>query len=714
MVYRSSFSQHNRFAHCPLMWYMEKILKIYAPSDMSHAIAGKVVHTVLENYYNEAVTDMEKLKELFNQQWDKSLSTSFLNRDKDTYWIMCLNGINLNRKSTTTELKIFFDDILAYLDCVDYKNDAITEIWDWKTSKRSADNEAEYVLQMKVYAWVCHRKYGKLPQKCTVYYLRNVNNPLEYIPTMEDMEETKKWYYDILAQMEKYEDTKTAPNKCCNEGKECFMYCQYKDRCARNNNIIQWTLHLIGNYIFIEGEIPPLLNKGLHKKFSYTLKNAKWIKRNNPQAIPVIDFWYEKKRMLPVGFIHAVQKTLRDYAEHIKKKEIIVIKDRRIFDESRALMPEAFVNGKTLRPYQLDAIKEFLPKKIGMFEMGTGSGKTLVFTELIRQLNHKTLIVVNRVELLKQTRDEIKALLGIEVGMIGDGEFTTRHITVATIQSLSKNAQHIKDYLRSIRFIIVDEAQFINMKSYWKLAKQLVNTEYRLAVSGTCRRTDGNDLYLNAMSGDIVYRKSADELIKEGYLVEPMIRFLPEFMEDSEVDSIEESVKTDLINEEVKYHKLYQAMIMNNTTRNNLIARLVDKNKGNKILILTRLIDHGKLLSERFDCPFIYGDSNKEEREQVLTEFKDKEGGILVGSMQIFAEGLNILKLDMVINASGMSSDIKEVQSLGRLLRKHAGKNICYYYDFMDSGRIFSRASRMRFKAFLKEGHDVEQYLLED
>jgi superfamily II DNA or RNA helicase len=465
--------------------------------------------------------------------------------------------------------------------------------------------------------------------------------------------------------------------------------------------------------MYIEGEITPLLNKGLHKKFSYTLKNAKWIKKHNPNAIPVIDFWYEKKRMLPIGFVHSVQFTLQQYAEHMKKKEIIIINDKRSFDESKIIMPDKFVNGKELRQYQIDSIEQFLPKKIGMLEMGTGSGKTTVFTEIIRRLNHKTLIIVNRVELLKQTRDEIKDLLGIEVGMIGAGEFNIKHVTVATIQSLSNNIVQMKDYLRSIRLLVVDEAQFINMKSYWKLSKQLVNTEYRIAVSGTCRRTDGNDMYLNAMSGNVVYSKSAQELIKEGYLVEPVIRFVPEYMDSEEVKRYENSTKTDLINEEIVYHRLYQAMIMNNNKRNNIITRLVEENVGKKTLILTKLIEHGRILSESLACPFIYGETPKDEREKILEDFKTKDGGVLVGSMQIFAEGLNILKLDVVINASAMSSDIKEVQSLGRLLRKFAGKNVCYYYDFMDSGRIFNKASRNRFKAFLKEGHDVEYYNME-
>lgn len=706
MVYRSSFSQHNSFVHCPLMWFNQKVLKIEVPSDYSHANAGKVVHTVLENYYSEAVKDMDKLKILFSEEWDKLLSTSFLNKSKDEYWIMCLNGIGLNRKTTTTEYKIFFDDVLAYLDGVEYEDNHIKEITDWKTSKRSSTNEEEYILQMKVYAWLAYRKFGKLPQKTTVYYLRNVNNPLEYIPTIEDMEETKKWYNDILAQMDTMMKTKVPPKRCCEDGLSCFQYCNYKDRCAQENNTIAWTLHLFGSYMFVEGEISPLLNKGLHKKFSYVLKNAKWIKRHNPQAVPIVDFWLEKRRLLPIGFIHSVQKTLRDYAEHVGKKEIIIIKDKRVFDESKIVMPEKLIDRK-LRPYQVEAIETFLPKKIGMLELGTGSGKGSMIVEIIRRLNFKTLVVVNRVELLKQTRDEIKQLLGIEVGVIGEGESDIKNVTVSTIQSLTKDDKY-KEYIKTIRVLIIDEAQYINSKSFWKLAKWAVNTEFRLSVSGTCRRTDGHDLYLSAVSGEILFKKPAEELIKEGYLVEPIIRFVNIEMSPEEVNKLEETTLTGLINEELKYHKLYEAFIMNNEKRNNIIAKLVDDNKDKKIIILTRLIEHGRMLAERFGCPFIYGDSSKEEREQVLQIFKEATSGVIVGSLEIFSTGINLPSLNLIISASAQKSDVKSIQSLGRLLRKFSGKDVCYLYDFYDSGRMFHNASRHRRNAFLKEGHNVE------
>jgi len=46
-----------------------KIKKVPAIQDLMYAHGGSSIHKVLEEYYNGATADIDKLKELFNQQW---------------------------------------------------------------------------------------------------------------------------------------------------------------------------------------------------------------------------------------------------------------------------------------------------------------------------------------------------------------------------------------------------------------------------------------------------------------------------------------------------------------------------------------------------------------------------------------------------------------------------------------------------------------------
>jgi superfamily II DNA or RNA helicase len=64
--------------------------------------------------------------------------------------------------------------------------------------------------------------------------------------------------------------------------------------------------------------------------------------------------------------------------------------------------------------------------------------------------------------------------------------------------------------------------------------------------------------------------------------------------------------------------------------------------------------------------------------------------------------------MEVLINASANKSDIKTIQSLGRILRKKEGKDNCTYYDFIDDvHKILFIASRSRTRAFEKEGHEI-------
>ena len=170
MAIRSSFSQHNLFEKCARWWYFQYIQRLPVSSDMSYAHAGNAIHKTLQQYYDGKVSDVEKIKEIFSNYWEGyKLHQGKLNLKKDEYWLMILNGLNLKLEVTSTELKIFYPEVVGYLDVVNTQTD---EIGDWKSSKRSEDNEKEYKKQLMLYAWIYHRKFERVPNKVTVYYLR--------------------------------------------------------------------------------------------------------------------------------------------------------------------------------------------------------------------------------------------------------------------------------------------------------------------------------------------------------------------------------------------------------------------------------------------------------------------------------------------------------------------------------------------------------------
>lgn len=99
----------------------------------------------------------------------------------------------------------------------------------------------------------------------------------------------------------------------------------------------------------------------------------------------------------------------------------------------------------SLRAYQEQAVTGMLHKDFGVLEAGTGSGKTVMALAIIAARQQPTLILVHTKELLHQWRDRIQQFLGTEAGLVGDGRFDVKPVTVAIVNSAKKALHSLVD-----------------------------------------------------------------------------------------------------------------------------------------------------------------------------------------------------------------------------------------------------------------------------
>lgn len=233
--------------------------------------------------------------------------------------------------------------------------------------------------------------------------------------------------------------------------------------------------------------------------------------------------------------------------------------------------------------------------------------------------------------------------------------------------------------------------------------------------SATARRDDGDDMKIWATTGYIIHKLSSKKLIDEGWLIKPQITFIKDYMTKEEVKNLEQDTKTGLINETPNYANYYNAFIKDNIRRNVIIKHIVDTNKDKKILILTKLIEHGDILKQMLkNSEHLYGATNKEDRKKMFEEFVNGDLRVLISTMSIFAEGIDVPALDLVINASANKGSVKTVQILGRVLRKLEGKENAQYIDFIDETKFFRLASLARKKILFKEKHNIDIKKIDD
>ena len=137
--------------------------------------------------------------------------------------------------------------------------------------------------------------------------------------------------------------------------------------------------------------------------------------------------------------------------------------------------------------------------------------------------------------------------------------------------------------------------------------------------------------------------------------------------------------------EEIRY-------LCDNPQRNNFIKNLTLVQKGNTLVLFTRVETHGEPLFDLINNSvkdnrkvfFVYGGVETEDRESIRKITEQESDAIIVASYGTFSTGINIKNLHNVIFASPSKSRVRNLQSIGRVLRKSDNKSKTTLFDIAD------------------------------
>jgi superfamily II DNA or RNA helicase/CRISPR/Cas system-associated exonuclease Cas4 (RecB family) len=622
--------------------------------------------------------------------------------DYDLFKKCCTNGLALRLDIAEVEDKYFMEVgkhwMIGYLDVVTKDGTII----DWKSGTYTKAKAKEYSQQLKCYSYLYWRRHNKFPKAAKLYFPKN-DKWFETDFTEADIVGIEDWIISRGDEITKMKMDETSIWK--KNTTKCF-FCGYKGKCLYNFAATvksNFTINISGTTCTIDGDVSPLIDQVIEKELSYDMKDKYFIQEaaqkrlgKRPANYDRIGtkFLYNKSRhAFRIGHIDKVKKILNDYAEFTKKPVDIKIVDNRA--NGNIHFGNLHKSNVTLRDYQQEAVASLLHKQQGFLEVATGGGKTLITAEIIRRLGLKTLWICDRKELVTQTKQVFEDELGIKCGMITAGyiNLENSYVVLATIQTLAKKIEAAKKYLDEVDLVIVDEAHHSSADTYVKVLTK-IGAKYRLGTTGTVKRDDGNEMIMESLIGEVIYKIDAKELIKRGHLVKPEITFFKTQFEGDPLDNR-------------PYAEVYTDAIVNNIERNAKIKELADGTK--KTLILVNRIDHGvklfKLLGE--NVRFLHGSLSKECRELYFKWFKETPNGILIGTASILSEGIDIPDLEVLINAAGNKGEVKTIQGLGRALRTSIGKKQAWYYDFMDECAYFKDAAKSRVKTLEDQGYEV-------
>ena len=139
--------------------------------------------------------------------------------------------------------------------------------------------------------------------------------------------------------------------------------------------------------------------------------------------------------------------------------------------------------------------------------------------------------------------------------------------------------------------------------------------------------------------------------------------------------------------------------LISHEQRNKFITNLTLDLKGNSLVLYSRVETHGAILYDLINTNktgdrkvfFVHGGVDAEERELIREITEQEKNAIIVASYGTFSTGINIKNLHNIIFASPSKSRIRNLLSIGRVLRKGANKVKAILYDIADDCSYRSR-----------------------
>lgn len=318
-----------------------------------------------------------------------------------------------------------------------------------------------------------------------------------------------------------------------------------------------------------------------------------------------------------------------------------------------------FKPGVELYPWQSKALNKALKVNRGGIIAATGSGKSRLIATIAAIRGLDTLVVVPSLEIKKQLKEALVEVLN-----------DTSKITVENIDSIELTKPKHYDCL------IIDEAHHVAAKTYQKLNKTMwQGIYYRYFFTATYFRNASNEqLLFEGICGNAIFEMNIKHATTAGYIVP-----VEAYYYDLPV------VET----EAYLYAKVYSALVVNNTYRNELIASKLKALAFNGVptLCLVKEVAHGNTLSELTGVPFVHGQD--EDSRKYIKQFNKGHIKALIGTTGVLSEGVDTKPAECIIIATPGKAKSAFIQQVGRGIRVSSGKKSCKVILFRDASHKF-------------------------
>lgn len=450
------------------------------------------------------------------------------------------------------------------------------------------------------------------------------------------------------------------------------------------------------------------ISQEIREKFTFKVPHAKY------------DWRYKKRlwdgnihlfngRTLYVGLIDKLKEFARkkgyslysEYDDHSEVKQYYPSsEDLEIFYGNNLLESMKYAKD------QIDLFSQAVNEKRATVIAPTGSGKSFLIYLLSKFWNGKTLIICPTINLVNQTKSNFDEY---------DSSFMEEYVVdVVTWQSLQNKEP---EFFHQYETVIVDECHGAKAKVLKTIMEHCVNAHHRYGFTGTTDDIPVNELVLEGLFGKFLKNRTTMELVDEGRLAKPKVKCILLEYPEEERKHLHEEMRKFKKDDGAKAYNFETKFLTEHQDRQKILNDIISAINGSSF-VLFRNISHGEqiynTLSKVRACELVYGITDGDKREEVRIQANRDSNSCVVASYGVFSTGVDVPELRNVVFASPYKSKIKVLQSIGRVVRKTAGKNDVFVWDVVDDLSVGKRMNYAvkhfveRCKLYEKEKFDYE------
>lgn len=300
----------------------------------------------------------------------------------------------------------------------------------------------------------------------------------------------------------------------------------------------------------------------------------------------------------------------------------------------------------------------------GTLVLPCGSGKTIIGLNVLSRLKTRTLIVTTNVAAVHQWISEIKdKSYTTEVGEYTGSKKDIKDITVCSYQVLTWRPTTDGKFPHfgllkqgNWGLIIYDEVHMLPAPVF-KVTAELQSV-YRVGLTATLVREDGRQDEVFSLVGPKRYDVPWSELEAKGFIAQA-------FCHEIRVPLPEEQELPFALASKKEQFKIGSV----NPNKIKIVESLLEKHKGECILIIGQYLDQLRQVAKHFDVPLLTGSTANKKRDILYDKFRDKEIKVMVVS-KVANFAIDLPDASVAIQISGtFGSRSEEAQRLGRILR---------------------------------------------